>query len=139
MGYIAFRVPDGVVLRLEGFITATLLKSTDPSFHASVTVQHPNHNRNRCNSLKIKARTRGCKTYGEVRKYIADFMCKELLLIVECDGITHHDEEAMRRDQRRQKELEEHGFTVIRFADAEVLHPDFAMSFASTSASLYFQ
>ena len=57
-----------------------------------------------------------------VLKYIADFMCKELMLIVECDGITHNDEEAMRRDQRRQKELEEHGFTVIRFADAEVVH-----------------
>ena len=32
-----------------------------------------------------------------VLNYIADFMCKELMLIIEVDGITHHDEEAIKK------------------------------------------
>ena len=56
-----------------------------------------------------------------VLNYIADFMCKELMLIIEVDGITHHWEEVMQKDEIRQKALEEAGFTVIRFTDNEVL------------------
>jgi very-short-patch-repair endonuclease len=54
--------------------------------------------------------------------YIADFMCQELMLILECDGITHHDEAVMLKDQYRQKELESIGFTVLRFSDWEILN-----------------
>lgn len=57
-----------------------------------------------------------------VLNYIADFMCKELMLIVEVDGITHHYEEVIKNDERRQKALEAAGFTVIRFTDDEVLN-----------------
>ena len=55
-------------------------------------------------------------------KYIADFMCKELMLIIEVDGITHHSEEAIKKDEFRQNVLEEAGFTVLRFTDEEVLN-----------------
>lgn len=57
-----------------------------------------------------------------VLNYIADFMCKELMLIIEVDGITHHSEEAIRKDEFRQKALESAGFTVLRFSDEEVLN-----------------
>ena len=57
-----------------------------------------------------------------VLNYIADFMCKELLLIIEVDGITHSEEEVAEKDQKRQTDLEKAGFTVIRFTDEEVLH-----------------
>jgi very-short-patch-repair endonuclease len=57
-----------------------------------------------------------------VLNYIADFMCQELKLIIEVDGITHHTEEAVRKDEHRTKVLEGHGYTVIRFRDEEVLH-----------------
>lgn len=56
-----------------------------------------------------------------VLQYIADFMCKELLLIIEVDGITHSYEEVAERDKIRQTNLENAGFTVIRFTDEEVL------------------
>ncbi|NOT52612.1 MAG: DUF559 domain-containing protein [Chitinophagaceae bacterium] len=56
-----------------------------------------------------------------VLKYIADFMCKELMLIIEVDGITHHWEEASRKDEQKQRALEAAGFTVLRFSDEEVL------------------
>ena len=57
-----------------------------------------------------------------VLNYIADFMCMELMLIIEVDGITHHWEETIKKDEIRQKELESGGFTVIRFSDEEVLN-----------------
>jgi very-short-patch-repair endonuclease len=56
-----------------------------------------------------------------VLKYIADFMCKELMLIIEVDGSIHQVEEVMKNDAERQKALEEAGFTVLRFTNEEVL------------------
>jgi very-short-patch-repair endonuclease len=57
-----------------------------------------------------------------VLHYIADFMCPDLMLIIEVDGITHLDEEVARNDEIRQKKLERVGFTVLRFNDNEVLN-----------------
>jgi very-short-patch-repair endonuclease len=57
-----------------------------------------------------------------VLNYIADFMCKELMLVIEVDGISHHSEEAIKKDQMRQNALEAAGFTVLRFTDDEVLN-----------------
>jgi very-short-patch-repair endonuclease len=55
-----------------------------------------------------------------VLNYIADFMCKELRLIIEIDGESHEHENQWYKDQSRQQELEDHGFTVLRFLDEEV-------------------
>ena len=54
--------------------------------------------------------------------YIADFMCKELCLVIEVDGITHLDEEVIKKDEIKQRDLEEAGFHVLRFRDEEVLN-----------------
>ena len=54
-----------------------------------------------------------------VLNYIADFMCKELRLIIEVDGITHDTK--MEKDERRTDELRQAGFNVFRFTDEEVL------------------
>jgi very-short-patch-repair endonuclease len=56
-----------------------------------------------------------------VLNYIADFMCKELMLVVEVDGSIHQLEEVMKNDEKRQKALEEAGFTVLCFTNEEVL------------------
>ncbi len=56
-----------------------------------------------------------------VLNYIADFMCKELKLIIEVDGYSHTLEEVVIKDKKRQKDLEDVGFIVIRFTDEEVL------------------
>jgi len=53
--------------------------------------------------------------------YIADFMCKELKLIIEVDGYTHLLDEVIINDKIRQANLENAGFTVLRFKDEEVL------------------
>jgi very-short-patch-repair endonuclease len=56
-----------------------------------------------------------------VGNYIADFMQKELKLIIELDGITHFDEEGMKRDAMKDADLKALGFTVLRFNDDEVM------------------
>lgn len=56
-----------------------------------------------------------------ILNYIADFLCKELMLIIEVDGLTHQWEEVAKKDIIRQHELEQVGFTILRFHDEEVL------------------
>ncbi len=56
-----------------------------------------------------------------VLNYIADFLCKDLMLIIEIDGLTHDWEQVAENDIVRQQKLEEIGFSVLRFSDDEVL------------------
>ncbi len=56
-----------------------------------------------------------------VLNYIADFMCKDLMLIIEVDGDYHYTEEQRKRDQYRTDQLTQAGFTVIRFDNDLVL------------------
>ncbi|SHL71758.1 endonuclease domain-containing protein [Roseibium suaedae] len=51
--------------------------------------------------------------------FVADFMCKEARLIVEIDGSQHADDLA--RDGARTAHLNELGYSVIRFWNADVL------------------
>ncbi len=93
----------------------------------------PNANRLRKEMTKAEAclwkyvlRAGKMKGYGfrrqrPVLNYIADFICKELMLIVEVDGSIHELEEVRKNDKQRQKALEEAGFTVLRFTNNEVL------------------
>ncbi len=53
--------------------------------------------------------------------YIADFFCKDLNLIIEVDGITHHFNQNYKNDLKRQGKLEEAGFIVVRLKDEEIL------------------
>lgn len=57
-----------------------------------------------------------------ILNYIADFACLDLLLVIEVDGITHESEEAAKRDQQKDRDLEAVGFTVLRFSNWEVLN-----------------
>ena len=57
-----------------------------------------------------------------VMHYIVDFMCKDLMLIIEVDGKLHQDIEIYPNDKERQNKLEEVGFKVIRFSDWEVIN-----------------
>ncbi len=56
-----------------------------------------------------------------VLNFIADFMCFELKLVIEVDGITHLWDETTEKDRRKDEALEAAGFTVMRFTDEEVL------------------
>ncbi len=56
-----------------------------------------------------------------VLNYIVDFMCKELMLIIEIDGYTHTFEDIFLKDEKKQKDLERIGFRVLRYRDEDVL------------------
>ena len=56
-----------------------------------------------------------------VLNYIADFMCRELKLVIEVDGVTHQWEKVVAKDLHKAKDLIEAGFKVLRFTDEEVL------------------
>ena len=54
--------------------------------------------------------------------YIVDFICKDLNLVIEVDGITHLDEKIIMQDEIKEEKLKALGFTVLRFRDEEVLN-----------------
>lgn len=73
-------------------------------------------------ALKSKMRRgHGFRRQRPVLNYIADFMCKELKLIIEVDGITHTWEETIQHDRIREEKLKHAGFHILRFDDDEVL------------------
>ncbi len=56
-----------------------------------------------------------------IDNYIADFFCKELKLVLELDGYTHQWEETLEKDEKKEKDLNALGYTVLRFKDNEVM------------------
>ena len=58
--------------------------------------------------------------------YIVDFYCRKINLVIEIDGGSHDNEEAVVEDGKRQQILEELGVSFLRFSDLEVKN---AMSF----------
>ena len=55
-----------------------------------------------------------------IHNYIVDFYCKDLMLAIEVDGISHYSEEAYKADIIRQTEIENYGVSFLRFDDNEV-------------------
>ncbi len=56
-----------------------------------------------------------------ISPFITDFCCRECRLVIELDGGHHATAEAIARDRRRTRLIEERGYRVIRFWDNEVL------------------
>jgi very-short-patch-repair endonuclease len=55
-----------------------------------------------------------------LNRYIVDFYCKPLKLVIEIDGSYHHEQEQMIRDEERQQVLEEMGLNFLRFSELQV-------------------
>jgi len=56
-----------------------------------------------------------------IDKYILDFYSPEYKISVEADGGQHFDEEGLKRDQERIRELESLDVRVLRFDNREIL------------------
>ena len=54
-----------------------------------------------------------------VGPYFADFLCRELKLVVECDGFSH--DLRPKHDAARDCWMHEAGYTVLRFTNTDVL------------------
>jgi very-short-patch-repair endonuclease len=77
---------------------------------------------------RLWQRLRGARIDGHrfrrqhpVGPYIADFACDRLRLILEIDGGIHDRDDVILRDHLRQVELENLGWTVLRFRNEEAL------------------
>jgi len=55
-----------------------------------------------------------------IDNFIVDFYCKELQLAIEVDGNSHNSDEALCKDEIRQKRLESLGVKFLRFDDEDV-------------------
>ena len=53
--------------------------------------------------------------------YIADFYCHKAKLVIEIDGSVHNHEDVKTADEIREKELQDWGYTVIRFTNQEIV------------------
>ena len=63
----------------------------------------------------------GFRRQRPINNFIVDFMCKELMLVIEVDGSTHNYEETIQKDRIKQRILEQLGFKVLRFTEEEIL------------------
>ncbi len=57
----------------------------------------------------------------ELGPYYVDFACLHAGLVVEVDGFSHDNAVAQQNDELRDRYLQERGFTVLRFSNAQVL------------------
>jgi very-short-patch-repair endonuclease len=55
-----------------------------------------------------------------LHRYIVDFYCKPLKLVIEIDGTYHFEPEQRVKDVKRQKLLEEMGLNFLRFSEQQV-------------------
>ncbi len=55
-------------------------------------------------------------------RYIVDFCCDEAKLIIEIEGTIHDSPDQRAYDQIRRRELEAHGYVILRFRVEEVQH-----------------
>lgn len=62
-----------------------------------------------------------CRRQYIIGQYIVDFFFRESMLIVEIDGGYHFTDEQQKEDVIRQDWLEQHGYTILRFTNEQVL------------------
>jgi len=55
-----------------------------------------------------------------IDRFIADFVCLDAKLVIEVDGATHSTDHEVRFDQERTHHLENCGYQVIRFVNADI-------------------
>jgi len=55
-----------------------------------------------------------------LHRYIVDFYCKPLSLVIEIDGSYHFEDEQRVKDSERQKLLEEMGLHFLRFSEQQI-------------------
>ena len=72
----------------------------------------------------IRARQTGRKVFRQyvIGDYIVDFLFPEINLVVEVDGAYHSEREQIEDDVRRERDLNNMNYNVIRFSNEEILY-----------------
>ena len=68
----------------------------------------------RLNGLKFR------RQYA-VGRYVVDFYCPEVQLVIEVDGDSHFTKEAQLYDKERDEYLKSHSLRMVRFTNSEVM------------------
>jgi very-short-patch-repair endonuclease len=55
-------------------------------------------------------------------RFVADFVCLEVRMVIEVDGATHATDEEVARDAARSAVLATQGYDVLRFTNDDVFH-----------------
>ena len=55
-----------------------------------------------------------------LNRYIADFYCQKLNLVIEVDGFSHYSSDAQKNDIKRDTILKRYGLFILRIDDLEV-------------------
>ena len=69
-----------------------------------------------------KANGQKFKRQFSIDKYVVDFYCPELRLVIEIDGGYHVKESVKEYDFERQRFIESLGINLLRFSDKEILN-----------------
>jgi len=56
------------------------------------------------------------------RQYCVDFLLLEKQVIIEVDGAIHDFQTQQLKDDKKTKDLQDEGYTVLRFRDGEIWH-----------------
>ena len=62
------------------------------------------------------------KAQHPIHKYIADFYCHKVKLVIEIDGSVHENDVIKERDDGRDFEMENFGLTILRFSNTQVIN-----------------
>ncbi|MBP3336961.1 MAG: endonuclease domain-containing protein [Clostridia bacterium] len=54
-------------------------------------------------------------------KYIADFYCAKVNIVIELDGSQHYEDKGLANDEKRTAYLKQYGIKVIRISNLDVL------------------
>jgi len=57
-----------------------------------------------------------------INRFVVDFYCHKLKLVIEVDGSVHDNEDVKIRDKERESELESYGLKIIRFSNKDITH-----------------
>ncbi len=56
-----------------------------------------------------------------IDRFVVDFYCQKLKLVIEVDGDTHFNDGDVKKDKIRQREIEKLGITFLRFNNNEII------------------
>ncbi len=55
-----------------------------------------------------------------IGQYVVDFYCASAKIVIELDGSQHYTESAIKKDETRDKFLNEFGITVLRYSNYDI-------------------
>ncbi|MBQ4107906.1 MAG: endonuclease domain-containing protein [Clostridia bacterium] len=55
-----------------------------------------------------------------IGQYVVDFYCANAKIVIELDGSQHYTESAIKKDEKRDKFLNEFGITVLRYSNYDI-------------------